>query len=426
MTPVKRSLLPAFFVLLWPWVVGAQEGNPPPTSQPGQSLRVSLITVGQGDLVWERFGHNFLLFQNVDTGEEVAYHWGVFNFQQVDFVPRLIRGTMLYGMGRTNLDTILMEYQSVGRPVWVQELALTPSQRWELLARTEENYLPANREYRYDYYRDNCSTRVRDALDRVLAGGLKAQFSNDTTAHSYRWHTRRVLQEMPLYYFGIQFVLGPNADRPITVWDEMFLPPALMDRVREVRVPSGVGGDRPLVVEERMLLDTGRPDPPVSPPFAMPFLLALGLLWGGGLILVSRPKSGLPSRLGVVGFAGIWTLVAALGGSLLLGAWVFTDHFFWYQNFNLLQVNPLFLPLTVAFLFFLFRGRFPGWGRKLAAGLGGMALLGAFLYLVPGFGQKNGEILALTLPVDLALWVSAVRLYGSGELDASGPGRTIE
>jgi hypothetical protein len=62
----------------------------------------------------------------------------------------------------------------------------------------------------------------------------------------------------------------------------------------------------------------------------------------------------------------------------------------------------------------------------LARVLGVAALLGAVLYLVPGLEQKNGEILVFTLPVNLGLWASAVRLYGSGEADASEPERIIE
>jgi hypothetical protein len=106
-----------------------------------------------------------------------------------------------------------------------------------------------------------------------------------------------------------------------------------------------------------------------------------------------------------------------------MGAWLFTDHVFWYANFNLLQVNPLFFPLSLAFILFLIRGRFPRWGRDLAVILGVVSIAGAALELLPGLGQRNGEILALTLPVNLALWVGSVRLFrrGGEEPSAKGP-----
>ena len=110
-------------------------------------------------------------------------------------------------------------------------------------------------------------------------------------------------------------------------------------------------------------------------------------------------------------------MVAALGGSLLMGAWLFTDHVFWYANYNLLQVNPLFFPLPVAFSLFLFRDRFPRWGRDLAVFVALVSAVGVALELLPGLGQRNGEILALTLPVNLALGAAAVRLHRRGKKD---------
>ena len=408
-----------FFLLLLsfgPAALGAQEARPASPRDPGESLTVSLITIGQGPLVWERFGHNAILIQDEDTGWERAYHWGVFSFQQVDFIPRLIRGTMLYGMGASDLETMLREYQLAGRPVWIQELALTPSQKWELLASVEENYRPENREYRYDYYQDNCSTRARDALDGALGGLLGAQFSADTTDSTFRWHTRRILRELPAYYLGIQFVLGPRGDHPITVWEEMFLPPTLMERIREVRVPDGVGGLQPLVRSERVLLDPGSAAPPTGPPFVFPVFLAMGILFAGSLLWLVGPGTDLSlgRRLGVATMAGGWGFVAAVGGSLLLGAWIFTDHVFWYANFNLFQVNPLHFPLPVAFLLFLVKNRFPHWGMVLAVGLGAASLLGVALEILPGIGQKNLEFLAFSVPVNGALWMAAIRLHRGG------------
>jgi hypothetical protein len=398
------------FVFLTPAVVAGQQ--PGAASAFGEALKVSLVTVEQGDLVWERFGHNAILFQDEASGWEVAYHWGIFNFGQVDFVPRLIRGTMLYSMGPNRFQDALEEYRRAGRRVWVQELALTPTQGMELLAAVEENARPENRDYRYDYYRDNCSTRVRDALDRVLGGLLEARFSSDTTAFTYRWHTRRILQEMPPYYLGIQFVLGPRADRLITVWEEMFLPQTVKDRIGEVQVPGPDGSLRSLVTRERVAVESGRPEAPARPPFALPIFLGVGLLWGGAMLLLSGKEgaSGLPRRLGVALAGGVWTLLAGLGGSLLLGAWLFTDHVFWHNNFNLFQTNPLFLPLPVGFLMFLVTGRLPAWAMRVSWVVAALSVGGVALELLPFLGQANGEILGLTVPMNLALLATCRRL----------------
>jgi hypothetical protein len=104
-------------------------------------------------------------------------------------------------------------------------------------------------------------------------------------------------------------------------------------------------------------------------------------------------------------------LVATLAGTLLLGAWLFTDHSFWYRNLNLLQVNPLFLPLCLAFILFLFRGTYPRWAPQVAVLLGTIASVGLLMHILPVAGQANGEILALTLPLNGALALGSVRLH---------------
>ena len=114
-----------------------------------------------------------------------------------------------------------------------------------------------------------------------------------------------------------------------------------MESIRGVQVPDGDGGLRPLVMEERQLLDTTRPPVPSRPPDALPWFLLVGVLWGGAILGLSwnGRRLGLPGRLALAVLAGGWTVVAALAGTLLLGAWLFTDHSFWYRNLNLLQVN---------------------------------------------------------------------------------------
>jgi len=408
------SLAPLVFVLLLlPGAAGAQDaGDLVPAPPAGESLRVSLVTIGWGDAVWERFGHNVLWIEDIETGIRQGYNWGVFDFGQVDFMPRLAKGTMLYRMEEADPSTSEGDYRMANRSAWVQELALTPSQKTDLLAFLHWNAQPENQYYRYDYYQDNCSTRIRDVLDQVLGGRISGTSATDTTDHTFRWHTRRLLPGIPAAYLGIQFVLGPRADHPITKWEEMFLPLSLMEGLREVEVLDEQGVARPLVAEERTLFQGTRPPEPESTPLAFPIFLAIGLLWAGALLWVvsgGGSESWL-RRLGIMALGGGWSLVAGLSGSLLLAAWAFTDHTFWYENLNLLQVNPLFLPVPLAFLFFLIRGRFWKWTAHLAGALVGLSVLGLVLFVLGRFGQENGEILALTVPLNASLWLASIRL----------------
>src|SRR3954454_9170046 len=109
-------------------------------------------------------------------------------------------------------------YRRANRSVWVQELYISPEQRRELQAFLQWNEEPEHRFYHYDYYRDNCSTRVRDALDQVLGGAIREQTSAVPTGTTYRFHTQRLTANDPLISTGLLLALGERVDRPISAW----------------------------------------------------------------------------------------------------------------------------------------------------------------------------------------------------------------
>jgi hypothetical protein len=157
---------------------------------------------------------------------------------------------------------------------------------------------------------------------------------------------------------------------------------------------------------------------------ALPWFLLVGGIWAVLLLaLVGRsPGLALPRRTALAVLGGGWAAVAGMSGLLLLGAWIFTDHFFWYRNYNLFQLNPLGLILAAGFAAFAFRGRLPAWARRLGLALAGLSAVGVMVQLLPGLGQRNLEILAVSLPVNLAVGWACLRLGGVAEAGrASGP-----
>ena len=231
--------------------------EPPEPPEPGSELRVWLVTAGPGDAVWERYGHNALRVLDTRTGRDVSYNWGFFDFRQADFISRFLQGRMLYMMAPLRTDGMIEQYRQADREVVLQELDLTPAERAMLRDAADENALPRNRDYAYQYFLDNCSTRVRDLLDGVLGGALKQAFDARPTGLSYRDHTRRLTQIDPLIYTGTNLLLGTPTDRPISAWEELFLPLALRDRIRSVRVTRD-GETRPLVRAEEVAVSSAR------------------------------------------------------------------------------------------------------------------------------------------------------------------------
>jgi hypothetical protein len=389
--------------------------------QSTESLQVYHVVIGQGEHYWEKYGHNMLWFRDPATGIDVAYNWGSFDFSGPDFLQRQLIGDPLYWVDGYSGPEIIKAYQQADRTITLQLLNFTPEQARRAYEYASRQALPANRYYRYDYFRDNCSTRVRDVIDYALGGALRRATHQTRVKLTYRSETLRLLDDMPVTQLGVHVALGQPADRLLSMWESMFIPMRLRDALRLVRVPGRDGRDASLVGEERVVYESPRHRERTSTPrLWVPYLivgvlLALEFLAVGGI--------GRRSRLVETVFRGeaaVFALVSGLAGSILLLAWLLTRHEFWFRNENLLLLNPISLFLA-ALLILSIRKPSPSVARS-AAILGWIiaALAAAALLLkpVPGFTQNNAALIALLLPAHLAiawtLWTRRGASAGNG------------
>ncbi len=377
----------------------------------GSEIEVYLMTMGPGDAVWEKFGHNALWIRDPRTGMDVAFNWGVFDFASSDFLPRFLRGDMLYWMEAYPAAPMVEYYVASDRSVWAQELDLTPAQKRDLLDFVSWNAREENRFYRYDYFLDNCSTRVRDALDRVLGGAIRAATDTVATGTSYRWHTRRLTQEQLPLYAGMDLVLAGAGDAPISAWEESFLPMRLREHLRDVRVRHADGTERPLVLSERQLFAATREAEPEAPRDLRLLFLLVGVAVGAGIAsLAALGTRRAGARTGFVVTAIVWSVVAGMVGTIMVLTWTSTDHVFMYGNENLFQLSPLSLALVPLLPALRRGGRRASLAAIVAAVVAGVALLGFALQILPGLDQVNGETIALVLPIHLGVAWGAWRL----------------
>jgi len=394
--------------VLAPALVSAQGRSAPAAPpEPGSELRIAILTMGVGAYSWERFGHNAILVEDTRRGTSIAYNYGMFSFRSENFLLNFLKGRLLYWMEGEPLPRMLPRYEWLRRSVWEQELNLTPAQRVQLRDFLAWNAAPENKFYRYDYYRDNCSTRVRDAVDSVLGGAFRAQMQGPA-AGSWRFHTQRLNTHNPALYTGLLLALGEDADAPRTRWEEMFLPLKLREYLREVRVPDSTGALVPLVKGERTLYASDAFPVPDSPPAWLPWYLVAGALLGALFAWGFATRDGGGARV-ARGLGILWALLAGLVGVVLTGLWAFTDHVVARHNENVLQFSVVALALGVALV--LSRADRPGVtraARGLAVLVAGLSLLGLLLKLLPAFDQVNGQLIALALPANaglaLGLW----------------------
>ena len=392
---------PALLLLALPGRAMAQAVPPALPADSGRGLSVGLLTVGPGEEVWELWGHNTIVVTDRDHGLSQSYNWGLFDFRQENFILRFARGQMWYSMGARRTDRDLALYVYRDRSMVLQDLALTPGQGAALQEFLAWNDIPANRGYHYNYYLDNCSTRVRDAIDGALSGQLKARFDTMPSGHTWRWETRRILGwNLPLYV-AINLALGHPVDTGMTAWQSMFLPRRLEEYLRNARVVDVSGQDVPLVRGTENLSRSSRFVDPAAPkatwvPLALGgLLMGTMLAWLGGAASTSRR-----ARRWFGALAGAWSFLAGFLGLLLLFLWFLTDHWSSRQNENVLLLTPLSLALVVLIPLAL-RGR-AGAGRAsltVASAVAGCAALALVIKVLPWFHQYNLELIALILPV---------------------------
>ena len=416
------TTLPRFFRLAIatlftaaPVALGAQLNptNPPrfPTASilesSGKDVSISLLTMGNGEQIWELFGHTAIRIHNNVTGQDSVFNWGVFDSTQPNFILHFLQGLNWYQMGGQTIAEVLAFYRYFNRSVVEQDLNLSEAQRDSLVRLIQVNARPENLRYRYDYFIDNCSTRPRDLLDRVLGGQLRAK-ADSLTGLSYRGQALRLMQGDKPLVVGVDIGLGEPSDEVLTTWKAMFLPRVLHDYVGSLQVRDANGATQPLVRSERVLFQSTRAPEPAAPPRLWSYLLLLGLFLGGLMLwLASRAGRSRAARWGLGILSTLWCVIAGLLGVVLTLLWTVTDHQFAHANENLLVFNPLWLILAVCVAVYVASGKAGRFTGLLAAFLTGLSVLALLAHAVFVSRQANLAIVLLALPPALALaWIT--------------------
>ena len=244
----KTALLSVLFTMLLCQLTSAQVAD---------STDVYLITCAPGNATYSIYGHTALRVSVRGTEIDRVYNWGIFDFSTPNFAFRFAKGRLDYMLGSYSYETFLYEYVNEGRAVWSQRLNLTTAEKEKLFSLINENLKPENVKYRYDFFFDNCATRIRDIL--VASASDTIIFPVKEKLKSFRQLVDPNQKVLPWIDFGADMLLGLQADRKATPADEMFLPAYLMDNLSASVI---VHGDirEPIVGEPVTVVDL----PPVA------------------------------------------------------------------------------------------------------------------------------------------------------------------
>jgi hypothetical protein len=376
--------------------------------------------MGPGEHPFYKFGHNAIRIRDSSDNSDVVYNFGTFSFGSPTLVRDFFKGRLQYWLSCETMEGTMLNYATEHRSMIAQHLALSPAQKLELKGQLELNAQPEHRKYKYDYFFDNCSTRVRDAIDRVTNGQLRTALR--TPAHqTLRAHALRAVADFFPEYLTLAIGLGPLVDRPTDTWAETYLPEELATALRKVSIRAD-GSFVPLVDFEQTILQHRDLRPALAPRWTVRFFLAGTLI---GLVLVATATWSHKHRMGSAIFGAILVIGGLAIGLLGLGLaalWAFTDHAVAYRNQNLLLLSPLAIALPYYGVRIVVRGaKALAEMRTLASLIFTSALLALLAKLTLLERQDNGNLIAFCLPCYAALLACIFALCrGNGGCRSNG------
>lgn len=223
-----------------------------PVSAQQDSIRVSLLTCTPGTEIYALFGHTALRYENPAQGQDWVFNYGMFSFNTPNFIFRFVKGETDYELGIRPYAYFEGEYAMRGSSVYQQTLNLTSTEKEKLRELLEENYLPQNRVYRYNFFYDNCTTRARDRVEECIDG--EVVYPEGKEGISFRDIVRQYTKGHDWDELGIDMCLGSEADAPIDTRNQMFAPFYMLEAAKGAVIVKG-DSVRPLVLEEKKVVD---------------------------------------------------------------------------------------------------------------------------------------------------------------------------
>ncbi|WP_239985680.1 MULTISPECIES: DUF4105 domain-containing protein [Arenibacter] len=328
--------------------------------------QISVLTCGSGNDLYTTFGHSAIRIQDSAQGMDWVYNYGTFNFDPPMFYMEFAMGKLYYSLSKQDMPNFLYAYEMENRWVKEQLLQLTPLQKNELFQFLENNYRPENRDYKYDFFFNNCATKIGDVLQEALGEKLLFNEGHLEKKYTFRQLIHQNLIANSWSSFGIDLALGSVIDKTATVRQHMFLPIYVMQQLGNTTL-----ADHDLVLRERTILDSVK-QKGKGYFLASPLFWILALLVFVLVITYIDYKNHIRSRV----IDSLLFFMTGLAGVLLVFLWFFTDHTATANNFNILWVFPL--NLIVGFII-LKKNNNPVWLPKYLLFL--LGLLGLTLIL---------------------------------------------
>lgn len=305
------------------------------------SIRISLLTCAPGTEIYALFGHTAIRYENLSQEQDWVFNYGVFSFDTPNFIYRFVKGETDYQLGVVPYRRFELEYAMRGSSVYQQVLNLDAEEKNRLVHLLEENYLPSNRTYRYNYFYDNCTTRALDKIEECLKGDVVYPVAGENV--TFRGIVHEFTDGSEWSELGIDLCLGSEADEPIGGREQMFAPFYLLaaaDKAMIHRADTVI----PLVKEKKTVVDVQleNEDGWIPSPVVCSLLLMMVAV-GMAVWSVKRLKPFWTWDLFLFGVQGI-------GGCVIAFLFFFSLHPTVGSNWMIVLFNPiplLYLPIMI-------------------------------------------------------------------------------
>lgn len=359
---------------------------------------ISILTIEPGKHLYDKFGHSAFRIKDSLAGVDVVFNYGVYDFNTPNFYLKFALGTMMYELGVSYYDDFYANYRAQNRGITEQQLNLTKAEKQAVSDFLWNNALPENKKYRYDYFYDNCATKIRDVLLLTLDNRLEYHHEYIETDYTLRQLIQKKLHQNSWGSLGINLALGAVIDRKATALEHQFLPEYVYLAAKHATINHS-GNTEPLVKNERVLFESAPAKTAFSFTTSPLFIFSLIALIIIGITISDIKRKKRNRILDVLIFT-----VTGIIGIFLLFLWFGTDHTAAAYNYNLLWA----FPLSLFAVFYVIRKPL---GNKLKKYYLMLILMLALLFLHWITGVQQFAIGLLPLFIALVFRYITVRRY---------------
>ncbi len=316
----------------------AQEKNTANISQ----YDISILTIGPGNSLSDAFGHSGIRVIDKQNNFDIVFNYGVYDYNAPNFYSNFVKGRPIYSLGLNNYEDFYNSYVKQSRQIIEQKINLSEYQKKLLVNKLITNSREANRSYQYNYFEDNCSTKIADIFNEILEKEIENENYdlNATTLNSYRKLVYKHISPNSWGALGIDICLGAVIDRNISLKDELFLPYNLksyFDNLGSLNIKDGNLVETNVIYGEY----SDYTENSFSPVYV---ILILSLI----IILITFFDYIRRSKTTILDV--ILLLITGLIGLLLIYLWFFSNHIASAWNYNLLWAMPFNLILVYGLL----------------------------------------------------------------------------